>query len=67
MPIKVELEATTPGLRANIQGDLDKPLFFLYGNVVEIPKDTWHQLKQLYSQPSGGEKTCRGSKVSNDY
>jgi len=50
MPVKVELEAMTPGHRANIQGDLAKPPFFLYGNVVEIPKDTCHQLKQfLYS------------------
>jgi len=27
MPVKVELEATTPGHRANIQGDLAKPHF----------------------------------------
>ena len=47
MPVKVELEAMTPGHRANIQGDLAKPPFFLYENVVEIPKDTWHQLKQF--------------------
>jgi hypothetical protein len=47
MPVKVELEAMTPGCRANVQGDLAKPPFFLYGNVVDIPKDTWHQLKQF--------------------
>jgi len=37
---KVELEVSTSGHRANIQGDVAKPPFFLYGNVVEIPKDT---------------------------
>ncbi|TKW24472.1 hypothetical protein SEVIR_3G052500v4 [Setaria viridis] len=47
MPVKVELEAVTPGCRAKVQGDLAKPPYFLYGNVVEIPKDTWHQLKQF--------------------
>ncbi|RLM97921.1 DNA (cytosine-5)-methyltransferase DRM1-like [Panicum miliaceum] len=47
MPVKVELEATTPGRRANVRGDLAKPSYFLYGNVVEIPKDTWHQLTQF--------------------
>ncbi|RLN30997.1 DNA (cytosine-5)-methyltransferase DRM1-like [Panicum miliaceum] len=47
MPVKVELEATTPGRRANVRGDLAKPPYFLYGNVVEIPKDTWHQLAQF--------------------
>ncbi|PUZ63885.1 hypothetical protein GQ55_3G102100 [Panicum hallii var. hallii] len=47
MPVKVELEATTPGRRANVRGDLAKPPYFLYGNVVEIPKDTWHQLTQF--------------------
>ncbi|AQK95270.1 putative inactive DNA (cytosine-5)-methyltransferase DRM3 [Zea mays] len=47
MSVKVELEAMTPGRRANVQGDLAKPPFFLYGNVVEVPKDTWHQLKQF--------------------
>ncbi|KAF8725778.1 hypothetical protein HU200_020334 [Digitaria exilis] len=47
IPLKVELEAMTPGCRANVQGDLAKPPYFLYGNVVEIPKDTWSQLKQF--------------------
>ena len=47
MPVKVELEAMTPGRRANVQGDLAKPPFFLYGNMVDIPKDTWYQLTQF--------------------
>ncbi|CAN6345178.1 unnamed protein product [Urochloa humidicola] len=47
MPVKVELEAMTPGGRVNVQGDLAKPPYFLYGNVVEIPKDTWRQLTQF--------------------
>ena len=47
MPVKVELEATTPGRRANVRGNLAKPPYFLYGNVVEVPKDTWHQLTQF--------------------
>ncbi|CAL4895839.1 unnamed protein product [Urochloa decumbens] len=47
MPVKVELEAMTPGRRVNVQGGLAKPPYFLYGNVVEIPKDTWHQLTQF--------------------
>lgn len=38
MSVKVELEAMTPGRRANVQGDLAKPPFFLYENVIEIPK-----------------------------
>ncbi|KAJ1261474.1 hypothetical protein BS78_09G032100 [Paspalum vaginatum] len=47
MAVKVEHETMTPGRRANIQGDLAKPPYFLYGNVVEIPKHTWHQLTQF--------------------
>ncbi|XP_062179594.1 probable inactive DNA (cytosine-5)-methyltransferase DRM3 [Phragmites australis] len=47
MPVKEELEAMTPGCRANVHGNLAKPPYFLYGNVVEIPKDTWHQLSQF--------------------
>ncbi|CAN6358440.1 unnamed protein product [Urochloa humidicola] len=47
MPVKVELEAMTPGSRVNVQGDLAKPPYFLYGNVVEIPKDAWRQLTQF--------------------
>ncbi|KAL6608143.1 hypothetical protein ACP70R_041206 [Stipagrostis hirtigluma subsp. patula] len=47
MPIKEELESMTSGLRANIHGNLAKPPYFLYGNVVEIPKATWRQLSQF--------------------
>ncbi|CAL4910482.1 unnamed protein product [Urochloa decumbens] len=47
IPVKVELEAMTPGCRVNVQGGLAKPPYFLYGNVVEIPKDTWRQLTQF--------------------
>jgi len=47
MPVKEELEAMTPGRRANVRGNLAKPPYFLYGNVVEVPKDTWHQLTQF--------------------
>jgi hypothetical protein len=36
--VKLEFEAMTLGYHTNLQGDLAKPPFFLYENVIEIPK-----------------------------
>jgi hypothetical protein len=45
--VKEEPEAMTLGCRANVRGDIARPPYFFYGNVVEIPKDTWRQLSQF--------------------
>ncbi|KAF0923125.1 hypothetical protein E2562_003346 [Oryza meyeriana var. granulata] len=45
--VKEELDATTPGIRANIRGEIANPPYFFYGNVVEIPKATWCQLSEF--------------------
>ncbi|KAL6864758.1 hypothetical protein ACP4OV_015909 [Aristida adscensionis] len=47
IPIKEELEPMAPGGREKLQGDLAKPPYFLYGNVVEISRATWCQLSQF--------------------
>ncbi|GJN36147.1 hypothetical protein PR202_gb24986 [Eleusine coracana subsp. coracana] len=45
--VKEEPEAITPGWRVNVRGDVASPPYFIYCNVVEIPKDTWHRLSQF--------------------
>ncbi|XP_037439405.1 probable inactive DNA (cytosine-5)-methyltransferase DRM3 [Triticum dicoccoides] len=35
--------------RANVRGDLAKPPFFLYGNVVNITKDAWSEISGFLS------------------
>jgi hypothetical protein len=47
MHVKVELEAMTPNYHQMYKATLLNPQFSCMGNVVEIPKDTWYQLKQL--------------------
>lgn len=45
--LKEEDYEMTSGPRANVRGDLAKPPFFLYGNVVNITKDTWSLLSNF--------------------
>ena len=42
--LKEEINQVASGSRANIRGDLAKPPYFIYGNVVDITRDTWGQL-----------------------
>ncbi|KAM0902888.1 hypothetical protein ACQ4PT_019016 [Festuca glaucescens] len=42
--MKEEVHEVASASRANIRGDLAKPPYFLYGNVIDITKDTWHKL-----------------------
>uniref|UniRef100_A0A0E0PH57 SAM-dependent MTase DRM-type domain-containing protein n=1 Tax=Oryza rufipogon TaxID=4529 RepID=A0A0E0PH57_ORYRU len=45
--VKEEFDAMTPGIRRNVRSDVANPPYFLYGNVVEIPKATWRQLSEF--------------------
>uniref|UniRef100_A0A0D3G2X2 SAM-dependent MTase DRM-type domain-containing protein n=1 Tax=Oryza barthii TaxID=65489 RepID=A0A0D3G2X2_9ORYZ len=45
--VKEEFDAMTPGIRRNVRSDVTNPPYFLYGNVVEIPKATWRQLSEF--------------------
>lgn len=47
--LKEEDYEMTSGPRANIRGDLAKPPFFLYGNVVNITKDAWSEISGFLS------------------
>lgn len=45
--LKKEFDEMASGSRSNVRGDLAKPPYFLYGNVVDITKDTWCQLSEF--------------------
>ncbi|KAL5202588.1 hypothetical protein ABZP36_013540 [Zizania latifolia] len=47
--VKEEFDAMTagPGIRAKVRSDIANPPYFFYGNAVEIPKSTWHQLSEF--------------------
>ncbi|KAF6994815.1 hypothetical protein CFC21_011417 [Triticum aestivum] len=47
--LKEEDYEMTSGPRANVRGDLAKPPFFLYGNVVNITKDAWSEISGFLS------------------
>uniref|UniRef100_A0ACD5ZLW0 Uncharacterized protein n=1 Tax=Avena sativa TaxID=4498 RepID=A0ACD5ZLW0_AVESA len=42
--LKEEFNEMASGPRANPRGNLAKPPYFIYGNVVNITRDTWQQL-----------------------
>jgi hypothetical protein len=42
--MKEEIHEVGSGSRAKIRGNLAKPPYFLYGNVIEITKETWNLL-----------------------
>ncbi|XBH67481.1 hypothetical protein VPH35_095858 [Triticum aestivum] len=47
--LKEEDYEMTLGPRANVSGELAKPPFFLYGNVVNITKDAWSEISGFLS------------------
>ncbi|VAI27394.1 unnamed protein product [Triticum turgidum subsp. durum] len=47
--LKEEDYEMTSGPHANVRGDLAKPPFFLYGNVVNITKDAWSEISGFLS------------------
>jgi hypothetical protein len=45
--MKEEYNEKGSGSRANIYVDLGKPPYFLYGNIVDITKNTWQELSEF--------------------
>lgn len=45
--VKEEFDAMASGPRPDVRPEIAKPPYFLYGNVVDIPKGTWHQLSDF--------------------